>query len=85
MKKIVSISLIASQAATPALIHAQNLPLTSSQTTQDQTPAQNTNPFMDPNIVAAAIGIAGIITGSIITILATKILKWSKSKKVENY
>ena len=84
MKKILSISLIASQAATPALLHAQNLPLSSGQTTQDQNPTQNTNPLMDPNIIAATIGIVGIITGSIITILASKILKWSRNKKSEN-
>jgi hypothetical protein len=36
----------------------------------------STGSSMDPNIVAAVIGVAGLLVGSIITILATYFMRW---------
>jgi hypothetical protein len=40
-----------------------------------------TNPFRDPNIMAAGIGVGGLLLGSFITILATYMMRWMDNRR----
>lgn len=40
-----------------------------------------TNLFRDPNILAAVIGVVGLLVGSFITILATYVMRWMDNRR----
>lgn len=42
---------------------------------------QVTNPFRDPNIMAAMIGVGGLLLGSFIMILATYMMRWMDNRR----
>lgn len=55
---------------------AMNYDSTASTTTSTASSANGETLPFDPNIVAAVIGVAGLLAGSIITILATYFMRW---------
>ena len=65
-------------AATPIIMQPMDLPPEAID--YDGDPVTG-NLFKDPNILAAVIGVVGLLVGSFITILATYIMRWMDNRR----